>query len=45
MSGVLNGIILPRRLQRFLGFAEGSIGTLKSAELERTRPASDEWRL
>jgi hypothetical protein len=44
-SGVLNGIILPRRLQRFLEFAEGSAGMLKSVLLERTRPASDEWRL
>jgi hypothetical protein len=44
-SGVLNGIILPRRLQRFLEFAEGSAGMLKSEELERTRPASNELRL
>lgn len=44
-SGVLNGMILPRRLQRFLELAEGSAGMLKSVELDRTRPASDEWRL
>ena len=44
-SGVLNGIILPRRLQRLLEFADGSAGMLKSVILERTRPARDEWRL
>lgn len=44
-SGVLKGMILPRRLHRFLEFAGGSAGMLKSVELERTRPASEEWRL
>lgn len=34
VSEVLNGMILPRRLQRFLEFTEGSAGTLKSVELE-----------